>query len=60
MIGPSLGCRECFGNIAILPKRLRRRARIPLAIMDTVVNTLNNRPIRLINEDAPLIREAIA
>ena len=26
----------------------------------TVVNTLNNRPIRLINEDAPLIREAIA
>jgi hypothetical protein len=27
---------------------------------DTVVNTLNNRPIRLINEDAPLIREAIA
>ena len=27
---------------------------------DTVVNTLNNRPMRLINEDAPLIREAIA
>ena len=27
---------------------------------DTVVNTLNNRPIRLIDEDAPLIREAIA
>lgn len=25
----------------------------------TVVNTLNNRPIRLINEDAPIIREAI-
>jgi hypothetical protein len=27
---------------------------------DTVVNTMNNRPIRLIAEDAPLIREAIA
>lgn len=26
---------------------------------NTVVNTLNNRPIRLINEDAPIIREAI-
>ncbi len=26
----------------------------------TVVNTLNNRPIRLINEGAPIIREAIA
>jgi len=26
---------------------------------DTVVNTLNNRPIRLINEDGPIIREAI-
>jgi hypothetical protein len=27
---------------------------------DTIVNTLNNRPIRLIAEEAPLIREAIA
>ena len=27
---------------------------------DTIVNTMNNRPIRLIAEDAPLIREAIA
>lgn len=27
---------------------------------DTVVNTLNNRPVRLIAEDAPLIREALA
>jgi hypothetical protein len=26
---------------------------------DTIVNTLNNRPIRLIAEEAPLIREAI-
>jgi len=26
---------------------------------DTTVNTLNSRPIRLIAEDAPLIREAI-
>jgi hypothetical protein len=27
---------------------------------DTIVNTLNNRPIRLIAEEAPLIREALA
>jgi hypothetical protein len=27
---------------------------------DTIVNTLNNRPIRLIAEDAPLIKEALA
>ncbi len=27
---------------------------------DTIVNTLNNRPIRLIAEEAPIIREAIA
>jgi hypothetical protein len=27
---------------------------------DTIVNTMNNRPIRLIAEDAPLIREAMA
>ena len=27
---------------------------------DTVVNTLNNRPIKLIAEDAPLIKEALA
>src|SRR4029079_5279456 len=27
---------------------------------DTVVNTLNNRPIRLVAEEAPIIREAIA
>ena len=34
-------------------------ARQPFVIQGRVVNTLNNRPIRLINEDAPIIREAI-
>ena len=26
---------------------------------DTVVNTLNNRPVKLVAEDAPIIKEAI-